>query len=47
MTDHVPLEPRLITLNAEEDQDFFDYEQAVDSYNSNVSNQSLKGSEAA
>ena len=43
VTDHKPVEPRLITLNAEEDQDFYDYEQAVESYNSEVPKQNLQG----
>jgi len=33
VTDHTPIEPKLVTGSEEEDQDFFDYQQSVDAYN--------------
>lgn len=33
VTDHVAVQPRLITQNSEEDQEFYEYEQAVNAYN--------------
>lgn len=32
VTDHSPVDPKLITGTEEEDQDFFDYQQSLDAY---------------
>lgn len=37
ITDHKPVEKKKVTYSEEEDQDFFDYEKAVEEYNNDTS----------
>ena len=34
VTDHSPVDPKLVTASDEEDQDFFEYQQSIDAYHS-------------
>ena len=46
VTDHVKVEPKLITGSEEEDEDFYNYEKSVAEYNSTVSTHTLQGGRA-
>lgn len=43
VTDHVPVEPRRVTLKAEEDEEFFEYEQSIEAYNAEPAKKQLAG----
>lgn len=45
VTDHKKVEPKRTTGGSEEDEDFFQYQQAVDDYNNNIPTQVIQGQE--
>lgn len=44
VTDHAPVEPKYGTNGEDEDQDYFDYQQSLDEYNSESTTASVTGS---